>query len=131
MIGLDTNILVRYIAQDEPAQARRATTLVEHECTEASPGFVGLIALVELIWVSESCYGASREDVARIVRQLLSTRQLVVEQAESVWQALRIFERSRADFADCLIERSATAAGCKQTVTFDCDAAKSGMHLLA
>ena len=130
MIGIDTNVLVRYIAQDDPAQAKKATALIERECNEASPGFIGHVVLVETVWVAESCYQASREDVARMVRQILGSRQLVVQDAETVWQALRLFEQGKADFADCLIERSASAAGCDRTVTFDKDAAKSGMNLL-
>ena len=131
MIGIDTNVLVRYIAQDEPIQAKKATTLIETECSEANPGFVGLIVLVEVVWVAESCYAASREDVAKIVRQLLDTRQLIVQEAESVWQALRCFESTKADFADCLIERLASTAGCAKTVTFDKKATRVGMSLLA
>jgi predicted nucleic-acid-binding protein len=131
VIGIDTNVLVRYIAQDDPAQSKRATALVERECSESSPGFVGLVALVELVWVAESCYAASREDVAQIVRRMVGCRQLVVQDAEVVWQALRLFEQGRADFADCLIDRSAARAGCKRTVTFDKDAAKAGMSLIS
>ncbi len=131
MTGIDTNILVRYIAQDDAAQSKRATTLIERECSETSPGFVGLVALVEVVWVAESCYAASREDVAQIVRRILGSRQLVIANAETVWQALRLFERGKADFADCLIERSAAAAGCDRTVTFDKNAVKSGMSLLS
>ncbi|MGD0837673.1 MAG: type II toxin-antitoxin system VapC family toxin [Polyangia bacterium] len=131
MIGIDTNVLVRYIAQDDPVQSRRATAFVERECTEATPGFVGLIALVEVVWVAESCYAASRGEVAQIVRRMLSARQLVAQDAETVWQALRLFEEGKADFADCLLERSAASAGCKRTVTFDRDAARAGMTLLS
>lgn len=131
MTGIDTNILVRYIAQDDAAQSKRATTLIERECSETSPGFVGLVALVELVWVAESCYAASREDVTQIVRRILGSRQLVIADAETVWQALRLFEQGKADFADCLIERSAAAAGCDRTVTFDKNAVKSGMSLLS
>lgn len=130
MIGIDTNVLVRYIAQDDPSQSKKASALIERECSEVSPGFVGLVVLVEVVWIAESCYHATREDVARMVRQILGSRQLVVQDAETVWQALRLFEQGRSDFADCLIERSASAAGCSRTVTFDKDAAKSGMSLL-
>jgi predicted nucleic-acid-binding protein len=80
--------------------------------------------------VSESSYGAAREDVADIVRRILSTKQLVVQDAETAWKALRLFESSKTDFADCLVERSAMAAGCKSVVTFDKQAAKAGMTLL-
>jgi predicted nucleic-acid-binding protein len=131
VIGIDTNVLVRYIAQDDPAQSKKATAFVERECSESSPGFVGLVALAEVVWVAETCYAASRDDVARIVRQLLGSRQLVVQEAETVWQALRLFEQGKADFADCLIQHGAAAAGCKRTVTFDKEAANAGMSLLA
>ena len=130
MIGIDTNVIVRYIAQDDAAQSHRATSFIENECTAASPGFVGLVVLVEVVWVSESCYGAGREDVAEIVRKILSTRQLVVQEAETAWKALRLFESGKADFADCLVERRAAAAGCELTATFDKQAAKIGMTLL-
>jgi predicted nucleic-acid-binding protein len=130
VIGIDTNVLVRYIAQDHPAQARRAAALIERECSESEPGFVGLVVLAEVVWVSESCYSASREEQRQIVRRILETRQLVVQDAETVWQALRLFEQSKADFADCLVERMAAAAGCVRTVTFDKAAATIGMTLL-
>jgi predicted nucleic-acid-binding protein len=130
VIGLDTNVLVRYIAQDDVPQARKATALIERECSEAEPGFIGLVALVELVWVAESCYAATRQDAARIVRRLLSARQLVVQEAETAWQALRAFESGKADFSDCLIERTAAAAGCKRTLTFDKRAAQMGMTLV-
>jgi predicted nucleic-acid-binding protein len=130
LIGIDTNILVRYIAQDDAAQSARATRFIENECSAAAPGFVGLIVLVEVVWVSESCYGASRAEIAEIVRRLLSIRQLVVQDAEIAWKALRQFESGKADFADCVIERSANAAGCARIMTFDKQAAKGGMVLL-
>jgi predicted nucleic-acid-binding protein len=127
MIGLDTNVLVRYLAQDDRVQAAVATALIEKQCTAENPGFIGLVVLAEVVWVSESAYGASRADVADIVRQILSIRQLTVQDAEVAWQALRQFEAGRADFADCLILRSAEAAGCQKTVSFD---KRSGMTLL-
>jgi predicted nucleic-acid-binding protein len=130
VIGIDTNVLVRYIAQDDPIQSKRASRLIEHECSAASPGFISLIVLLELVWVSESCYRASRDEVAEIVKRVLSTRQLVVQNAELAWKALRLFESGKADFADYLVERIAAAAGCASVVTFDKAAAKTGMTLL-
>ena len=127
MIGLDTNVLVRYIAQDDKTQSVRATALIEKECSAATPGYVGLVVLAEVVWVSESRYGATRQEVAEIVRRLLSIRQLVVQDAEIAWKALRIFETGKADFADCLIERTADGAGCTRTMTFD---KRAGMTLL-
>lgn len=74
MIGIDTNVLVRYIAQDDATQSRRATSFIEKECNEAAPGFVGLVVLVEVVWVSESRYGATRQEVAGIVLRILSIK---------------------------------------------------------
>ena len=130
MIGIDTNVLVRYIAQDDAVQSRRATAFIEKECSVSAPGYVGLIVLIEVIWVSESCYGATRDEVAEILRRILSIKQLAIENTEMAWKALRLFESSNADFADCLIAQCANAAGCEKTVTFDKQAAKAGMILL-
>lgn len=130
MIGIDTNVLVRYIAQDDAAQSSRATKFIENECSAPVPGYIGLVVLVEVVWVSESCYGATREEIAEIVRRLLSIKQLVVQDAETAWKALRLFESGKADFADCLIERTANAAGCERVMTFDKQASKAGMVLL-
>ena len=127
MIGLDTNVLVRYLAQDDKAQSARATKLIEQECSASTPGYIGLVVLAEVVWVSESRYGATRQEVAGIVRRLLGIRQLVVQDAETAWKALRMFESSKADFADCLIERTAFGAGCVRTMTFD---KRAGMTLL-
>ena len=130
MIGLDTNVLVRYIAQDDSIQSPMAAQFIERDCSPSCPGFIGLVSLVELVWVSESCYGASREDVINLLRRILSTKQLVVQEADTVWQALRLFEMGPADFSDYLIERIARVQGCESVVTFDKIAAKAGMTLL-
>ena len=127
MIGLDTNVLVRYLAQDDKTQSAQATALIEQECSVETPGFVAQIVLAEVVWVSESVYAATRNEIAEIVRRILTIRQLTVQNTETAWQALRLFEAGRADFADCLIERTASAAGCAKTMTFD---KKSGMALL-
>ena len=130
MIGIDTNVLVRYIAQDDKTQSPRATAFIEKECSVAAPGFVGLVVLAEVVWVSESLYGAARQEVADIVRRILSIKQLVVQDAETAWKALRLFESGKADFADCLVACSALAAGCESVATFDRQAANIGMTLL-
>lgn len=130
MIGLDTNVLVRYIAQDDARQSRLATHLIEETCNAATPGFVSLVVVVELVWVSESCYAATRADIADIIRRILGIRKLVVQEAEIIWKTLRRYEASRADFADCLVEQLALAAGCTDVMTFDKAAAKAGMRLL-
>jgi predicted nucleic-acid-binding protein len=130
MIGLDTNVMVRYIMQDDFKQSAKATKLIESLSSD-SPGFVTLVSVVELYWVLTSCYDFSATQVARAFSNLLRVQQIVVEHAEVVWRALRAFEGGQADFVDCLIERIASVNGCVQTMTFDIKAAKhAGMTLL-
>jgi predicted nucleic-acid-binding protein len=131
MIGLDTNVLVRYIMQDDVKQSLLATRLVESR-SAASRGFVSLVSVVELFWVMSSAYELDRDQLIGALEGLLRTKELVVERAEIVWRALRMFKAANVDFADCLIERSAAAAGCDKTMTFDRGAARSaGMMLVA
>ncbi len=130
MIGLDTNVLVRYVAQDDAKQSPQATRLIESLSAD-SQGYISLISVVELVWVLTGCYGASRDDIAAVLETLLRAKELAVSDADVVWKALRLFKQGKADFADCLIERSAAAAGCDHTSTFDRDAAKhAGMRLI-
>ncbi|MHC8293018.1 MULTISPECIES: PIN domain-containing protein [unclassified Pseudomonas] len=131
MIGLDTNVLVRYVAQDDPKQSAKASELIE-SLTIASPGFITMVSIVELVWVLQSCYESAKSEIITVLETLLRTRELTVENSEIVWQALRRYSQANADFADCLIERSANAAGCEYIVTFDSKAAKTaGMRRLA
>lgn len=130
MIGLDTNVLVRYIMLDDPRQSSKATRLIE-SLNSDSPGFVAVVSVIELYWVLTSCYGLSGHDVKQALEALLRAKQIVVDQADQVLRALRVFDDGKADFADCLIERIASTAGCVETMTFDADAAKhAGMSLL-
>lgn len=130
MIGLDTNVLVRYVMQDDPKQSQKASRLIESLTPEA-PGFVPLVSLVELVWVLTSCYDLTREQVSQALDGLLRAKEIVLDCAEQVSQALRTFGAGSADFADCLIERTAAAAGCEKTMTFDAGAVKAaGMTLI-
>ena len=130
MIGLDTNVLVRYVAQDDPKQSPQATRLIESLTAEA-PGYVSIVSVVELVWVLAGCYASTRNEICEVLETLLRTKEIIVAHADIVWKALRIFREGKADFADCLIERSANAAGCSHTATFDRAAAKHcGMRLI-
>ncbi len=130
MIGLDTNVLVRYIMQDDAKQAALATKLID-ALTPQAPGFVPMVALVELVWVLSGSFDLQRAQIADAIEALLRSKEMIVERAETVWQALRLFRSGSADFADGLIERSAAAAGCERTLTFDRAAAKGcGMTLV-
>jgi predicted nucleic-acid-binding protein len=118
MIGLDSNVLARYIAGDDASQSAAAARVIESFSAE-SPGFVPLVVIAELVWVLQHSYRLNKHEIAEVVEKLLRSAELMLENAEIVAQALREFRRSRADFADCLIERCAHAAGCQHTVTFD------------
>ena len=124
MIGFDTNVLVRYIMQDDAKQAALASRLVES--LGDSAGFIPLVVIAELSWVLASAYSLNRGQIAEALEGVLRSKEWVVEKADVVWQAVRLFQSGSADFADCLIFRSAAAAGCEKTMTFDRDAAKSG-----
>lgn len=130
MIGLDTNVLVRYIAQDDTRQSPKATTLIE-SLTVESPGYISLVSVVELVWVLSGCYASSKGEICVVLETLLRTKEIIVANADTVWKAVRVFKGSSADFADCLIERSANEAGCGYTATFDRGTAKHcGMRLI-
>ncbi len=116
--------IVRYIMQDDPKQSPKAVKLIESLTVDA-PGFVPLVSVVELGWVLSSCYDLNRDQWAQTLELLLRTKEIVVDQADQVLSALRAFKAGSADFADCLIERSAASAGCSRTVTFDVAAAKT------
>lgn len=130
MTGLDTNVLVRYVMQDDAKQAALATKLVE-SLTPDAPGFIPLTVIVELAWVMLSCFELQRAQLVEALEVILHSKELIVERADVVWKAIRRFRDSSADFADCLIERSASASGCTRTMTFDRAAAKHcGMVLV-
>jgi predicted nucleic-acid-binding protein len=130
MIGLDTNILVRYIAQDDPKQSAKATRLIESLTVDA-PGYVSVVSVVELVWVLTGCYTSTKIEICEVLETLLRTKEIVVANATTVWKAVRLFKDGKADFADCLIERFANEAGCDYTTTFDRDAARHcGMRLV-
>lgn len=124
MIGLDTNVIVRYIMQDDARQSKLASRLIE-SLTVEEPGFVPLVVVIELVWVLSSSFELVRAQVVSALEILLQTKEIQVERAEVVWRAVRIYRDSSADFADCLVERSAAAAGCARTMTFDRGAAKN------
>jgi predicted nucleic-acid-binding protein len=130
MIGIDTNILVRFFVKDDLDQGRRAASLMRSLSLE-TPGFVSLVCLAELVWVLRSQYRLSIAELIRHLEQLLNSPELMLEGHAAVSQALRHFAGGKADFADCLIERSGHTAGCGETVTFDADASRfAGMRLL-
>jgi predicted nucleic-acid-binding protein len=123
VIGLDTNVIVRYLAQDDLRQAAAATRLIEGSLSAEARGFVSIVTLAEVVWVMSSNYRAARAAVADIVEGLLTAPQLAIEKADVIWRALRAFRDSKADFSDAVIVELGRDAGCSKTVTFDRQAA--------
>ncbi len=119
MIGLDTNILVRYLTQDDQEQAARAGQLIETHCTKEEPGHVALVVLCEMVWVLRGAYGYEKYLVIKVLEQLLTTSELRVEAEHTARSALAAYRRGPADFADYVIIFSNRGAGCKMTYTFD------------
>jgi predicted nucleic-acid-binding protein len=123
VIGLDTNVLVRYLVEDDSAQSSKAAHLIETRCTEDAPGFVNRVVLCELVWVLESAYDYPRATVAATLESLLRTAELEVDAADAAWPALTAYRGGDVDFSDALIGRLNRNAGCDGTATFDKGAA--------
>jgi predicted nucleic-acid-binding protein len=119
MKGVDTNVLVRYITRDDASQERAASRFVDAASARSEPIFVNILVLCELAWVLGRSYEYSRAAVAAVIERLLTTEQVIVEDAELVWLTLADFKTSKADFADCLIGRTNLQLGCDATATFD------------
>lgn len=119
MIGLDTNVLVRYLTQDDPVQSRKATNLIERKLNEENPGFINVVALVEAAWVLDSAYGFAVSEIALAIERMLQTPTLVVDHEQEVFSAMSALKEGRASFADALIAALDADAGCMATATFD------------
>lgn len=130
LTGLDTNILVRFLVQDDVGQAKAAQDLIA-TFTQAEPGFVCREVLVELVWVLERAYDLPRDDIAQALDGLLESRELVVEAVDHAAIATDRYRKGGPGFADQMIALAGQGAGCRETVTFDRKAAGlPGMRLL-
>ena len=128
MIGLDTNVIVRYVMQDDVEQSARASALVD-SLHEDQRGFVSLVVLAEVHWVLRRAYGVSPSRAADVVRGLLDAAEVEVAEADSVRRALVSAEEG--DFTDALVAELGSAAGCAWTATFDQRASRlPGMRLV-
>jgi predicted nucleic-acid-binding protein len=119
MIGLDTNILVRYLTQDDAAQSRKATYLIEKRLTEENPGFISSVAMVELVWVLDRAYGFSVYEIAAAIERMLQSGVFIVEREQEVYSAMIALRDGKESFADAIIGALGSRAGCVCTMTFD------------
>ncbi|MGP1397752.1 MAG: PIN domain-containing protein [Inquilinaceae bacterium] len=131
MIGLDTNVIVRFLTVDQPDQAATARRWIEKECTPTRPGFINRIVLCEIVWVLDRAYGYDRSQIAVVLDRLMRTEELRVEDSSAARSALRHYESGRCDFAVAYLCRTNLEAGCDKTLTFDRGAAAlDGFELL-
>lgn len=119
MVGLDTNVLVRYLAQDDIAQARQATQIIERQLTEERPGFISLVTMVETVWVLDRVYGLSNREIAAAVERILQADTLLVQNEQEVFTAMTALKTGAGSFPYALIGALGEWAGCTATLTFD------------
>ena len=119
MIGLDTNVLVRYLAQDDPEQTRLANEVIDAVIAADRACYIGQTVLVELIWVLRRAYRFPRSVILDTLEKIMLARHFEIEGKDAVWRALALLKTSNADFSDCLISVKHQTAGCTETVTFD------------
>jgi predicted nucleic-acid-binding protein len=124
VIGLDTNVLVRYLVRDDARQAGAAAKLIARHCSKEQPGRVSLVVLCELVWVLSRAYRYAQPEIGAVVEKLLQTAELDIESADIAWAALRLYRSEGAGFADAVIGLCNQQAGCQLTATFDTAAAR-------
>ena len=130
MIALDTNVLVRFLVQDDPEQAQLATKVID-QLTDDMRGFVSREVLIELVWVLERAYRLGRSEIATTLDGLLSAIELDIEGSDEVAPALELYRNDGFGFADLMIAAAARRAGAAELVTFDRKAARlPGVHLI-
>ncbi len=131
MAALDTNVLVRYIVQDDAAQLAAAKRLISRFVSDGLTLFVPVTVVLELEWVLRFSFEFAKDDVLRAMSSLLSAAELTFESERALEVALQLFREGSADFADCLHVALANQAGEQPLWTFDKGAAKvSGARLL-
>jgi predicted nucleic-acid-binding protein len=124
MLGVDTNVIVRYLTRDDKPQYERARRLIDSEVTKGEPVLVSLLVLLETEWVLRSRYEMAKPEIVAAFSALLETADLTFEDEPTVETAIYSWKDSAAEFADCLIEARNRKLGCRATATFDGKALK-------
>jgi predicted nucleic-acid-binding protein len=119
MKALDTNILARYLREDDPVQSKRAAHVIQRAVRQNEPLYLNHVVLCELVWILSAVYEHRKEEITTVIEALLLTGHFQLEDKSSVEAALEDYKRSNADFSDCLIGRRNRAAGSESTLTFD------------
>ena len=119
MKAVDTNVLIRYLVQDDPVQGMKASAFIESAVEAGEPVFIGNIVLCEMIWVLDSAYDYAKTDLIDCLDKILQTAGFNFESKDLVRAALEEFRNARVDFSDCLIGRIHQSSGCATTISFD------------
>lgn len=120
MIGLDTNVLVRFLVRDNEEQFERARRLIKREIGSKEAVLISHLVLLETEWVLRSRYDLLKAEIVAAISSLLETIELQFEDEASIEEALFTWKDSTAEFADCLINACHRRLGCRATATFDC-----------
>ncbi len=124
MIGLDTNVILRYLLQDDPRQSRQANELIEDQLSEMEPGFINLATVLEIVWVLRSFFQRTPVEIAAHLEHLLVIDSFEVQNEQQVFEAAYALKHGTAEFEDALIGALNAWAGCSYTFTFDKKATK-------
>jgi predicted nucleic-acid-binding protein len=124
MLGIDTNVLVRFLVRDDEAQFEKANRLIKREVGAKEDVFVSLLVLLETEWVLRSRYSLQKTEIMETISGLLDAAEVRLEDEPAIEETLFIWKDSAADFADCLIGAHNRRLGCRATATFDAKAVK-------
>jgi predicted nucleic-acid-binding protein len=127
MKGLDTNVLVRYLTQDDPKQAAVAAKEIDGAATRGEKILLHPLVLCELVWVLESAYGFDKPEILKVLERILRTAQFELLEKDILWLALTDYRRGKGDFSDYYLGRANEKGGAKNTLTFDM-ALKNDVH---
>jgi predicted nucleic-acid-binding protein len=119
MTGLDTNVLMRYLLQDDPKQTRQASQIIDRQLSEQNPGFVNLATILEIVWVLRRLLKRSPSEIATHLEHLLAADSLEVQNEQQVFEAAFALKGGTGEFEDALIGALNAWAGCTHTLTFD------------
>jgi len=124
MLGIDTNVLVRFLVRDDLAQFEKARNLIHQEVSAGNRVVINQLVLLETEWVLRSRYSLTKQQMMETISALLDAPDVQFEDEPAVEEALYVWRDTRADFADCLISARNRRLGCRATASFDAKAAK-------
>ncbi len=119
MIGLDTNVVLRYLLQDDPKQGRLANRVMEQVVNPTNPGYISIVTVLEIVWVLRSLLKQTPLEIAKHLEHLLAADSLHIQNEQQVFEATFALKRGIGEFEDALIGALNHWAGCPHTLTFD------------